>query len=460
MPRPLRPSRRCPAPPRPRRRGSRRIRGARESGHPVDAVRDAGREPLRGLRRAHDVHRGADREGAALRPGQRGAALGRAVIADADGLAGERRRALGRATSTGRVAPSMTARAVSPATTRPSAPRCGEPMTSRSASSPSATRCRPRPGEVSAVAIACACHAGLGELPVEHRLGLLVRQRLDVRPQAAERERLVGVHVDGDELSTGEVADALRQRERVAPSGEPVDSNDDGGEHVADLGLGVHASSLGVVRPPAIRVDRAFGLWNSRRSGLAGQRCAVSRGPRRPWALGSVVSASECSNRRRRHLMVRSRRPADQSVPRADEAVGASYGPGYGAHDADLPATRSSGTTTDARRRKAPMLPGVGCWHPRRSPWRRARSQRRAWTTICARSSCTDTASSIAPRAAARSWCWSTGSPPRPRRGPTCSPIWPSASRSSPLICSATANRPSPGATTRWAPTPAASVIC
>jgi hypothetical protein len=36
-------------------------------------------------------------------------------------------------------------------------------------------------------------HAGLGELPFEQRLGLLVRRGLDVRPQVAEWEGLVVV---------------------------------------------------------------------------------------------------------------------------------------------------------------------------------------------------------------------------------------------------------------------------
>ena len=80
-------------------------------------------------------------------------------------------------------------------------------------------------------------HAGLGELALEQRPRLFVRQRLDVGPQAAQRERLVGVHVDGDELSTGEVADALRQAERVATALEAIDPDDDGGEHVCDLRL-------------------------------------------------------------------------------------------------------------------------------------------------------------------------------------------------------------------------------
>ena len=103
-------------------------------------------------------------------------------------------------------------------------------------------------------------HAGLGELAFEQRLRLVLGQRLDVGPQAAQRERLVGMDVDGDELSTGEVADALRQGERVAASLEPVDSDDDGGEHVCDLGLGEHAPSLGIARPAAIRVGCAFGV--------------------------------------------------------------------------------------------------------------------------------------------------------------------------------------------------------
>jgi hypothetical protein len=39
------------------------------------------------------------------------------------------------------------------------------------------------------------------------------------------------VDVDGDERSTGEVTHALCEGERVTASLEPVDSDDDGGEH-------------------------------------------------------------------------------------------------------------------------------------------------------------------------------------------------------------------------------------
>jgi hypothetical protein len=70
--------------------------------------------------------------------------------------------------------------------------------------------------------------------------------------------------MDGDELPTGEIADLPRQRERVAASLEPVDSDDDGAEHGCDLGLGVHDPRLGTSRSNAIRGDRALALWKSR----------------------------------------------------------------------------------------------------------------------------------------------------------------------------------------------------
>ena len=178
----------------------------------------------------------------------------------------------GRATSTGRVAPWMTARAVSPATTRPSRPRCGAPMTTRSASRSSAIRCRPRPGDVSGVTIARACTPASASWASSSDPRLLARQCLDVGPHAAQRERLEGVDVDGDEIPTGEIADTPSQRERVAASLEPVDADDDGGEHGCDLGSGIHDRSLGASRPAAIRVERAFVLRKSRNLRLGSPR--------------------------------------------------------------------------------------------------------------------------------------------------------------------------------------------
>ena len=138
-------------------------------------------------------------------------------------------------------------------------------------------------------------HAGLGELAFEQRLRLLVRQRFDVRTQAAQRERLVGMHVDGDEVSTGEVRDVLRKHERVATSREPVDSDDDGGEHVGDLGLGVHDPSLGIARRAAIRVDRAFSLRKSRNPSLAVGRTTDGGAKASTWSQLS----GECGSRTR-----------------------------------------------------------------------------------------------------------------------------------------------------------------
>ena len=95
--------------------------------------------------------------------------------------------------------------------------------------------------------------------------------------------------VDGDERSTGEVTHALCKSERVAASLEPVHSDDDGGEHVCDLGLGEHAPSLGIARPAAIRVDAPSACGSAAIPGSSARPRAASQ---RRVALETAATAA------------------------------------------------------------------------------------------------------------------------------------------------------------------------